>query len=557
MMPTTNATKHFQVYDVTLRDGLQNPRLSMTLEERRRAAKLLDEFGVDYIEAGWPGAVPLATEFFKDPPILHHAKLVAFGSTTLSYTNPQNDPLFMASCQSPAQVVTLFGKTWDMQVHDVLNVSLEENLNIIEHSVRYIKNLGKEMHFDAEHFFDGYTENPAYTMKCLDAAFRGGADVLVLCDTNGGMFTDQIVEVGRVVRHAYPHIRLGIHTHNDAGQAVANSMAAIRQCSFDIVQGTINGYGERTGNANLCEIIPVMILRGKHKTSINPVALESITDLSRTFDELVGVETPANRPITGIDAPTHTGGGHIYALRKNARTYNLFDWQKVGQKMRFALTDQAGTATIMAHMEEIGLTYPDDKKQLKPVLDALKDMETKGYRFERAPESSAVFFATKLNPDFKPFCFSPGEQSIKGEHVSEKGKRNFYTATVTVDCQGRKLRQKGTGVGPVNAMDIAARKALTPFFPELEDLVLKNYKVDLVDKEGTTGARTRVYIESFNNTTGQIIKTMGVSKDLFYASQLALEDSYKFMILANNGTFKNALARPQPRINTRPIASPA
>ena len=505
-----------QIYDCTLRDGTQGENISLSVEDKVRIAQKLDKFGVHYIEGGWPGSNPKDAEFFKRLKTLswENSKIVAFGSTR-HWKNPvDQDPNLEALIQAETPSVTLVGKAWDFHVERALGITMEQNLQIIQESIAYLKSQGKEVIFDAEHFFDGAEANPEYATEVVRTSSEAGADWIVLCDTNGGNLPTTIAEWVKKLVNKFPN--LGIHTHNDCELGVANSISAI-QAGALMIQGTMNGYGERAGNANLCSIIPILELK-LNRNSIGRKNLENLRSTSYFISEVANLTIPNNLPFVGRSSFAHKGGLHVSALLKDPRTYEHVRPEDVGNSRRVLVSDLSGRSNLLYKIQEFGDISLEDL-DLKSVLQRIKEMEYEGYQFEGAEGSLKLlvheFGKLRKNPfDFKGFRILV-DQDAKGNFLSE--------ATVTISVNGVDEHTSSDGNGPVQALDCAIKKALTRFFPEIEDLHLTDYKVRVLDAKSGTGAKVRVLIRSSDGL--QSWSTIGVSKNVIEASWKAIIDS--------------------------------
>jgi len=512
-----------KTYDTTLRDGMQAEGISFSLEDKLLIARRLDEFGLDYIEGGYPMSNPKEAEFFEEVGKLKlkHARIAAFGNTRKVDSKVADDVSIcsLLGCETPA--VTLVGKSWDMHVTDVLRCSLDDNLTICSESVRYIKGKGKEVIFDAEHFFDGYKKNPKYAIKVLQSAAEAGADVLVLCETNGGTLPDEVYEITRKVCEEFKTVAIGIHAHNDSDCAVANSLAAVKAGARH-VQGTINGLGERTGNANLCTIIPNLAFKMGLEV-IDADKIKSLTELSRFVFEIANLAPVMNMPYVGESAFAHKAGLHVDALRKNKRTYEHIDPAKVGNERRFLISELSGSSNILAKLEKSKLVK--DKAFVRTILKTVQDLEHEGYQFEAA-EASFDILVKKALGTYKP-AFDLEKYHIDVERNTDG--RIVTEATVKLKVDGITEHVVSEGDGPVNALDGALRKSLERFYPNIKDMHLIDYKVRVVNAKAGTAARVRVIIESRDQDA--IWGTVGVSENIIEASWKALLDSVEYKIL--------------------------
>ena len=513
-----------KLYDTTLRDGTQGEGVSLSVQDKLRICGRLDEMGIHYIEGGFPGSNPKDIEFFKEVKRLKlkTAKVAAFGSTRRADTPSAKDMSLNALVRAETSVVTIFGKSWDLHVKDVLRISPDENLKVISDSVSYLKKHGLEVVYDAEHFFDGYRHNAAYALASLRAAEEAGSSVLVLCDTNGGMITSWIGEIVREVKEK-TKTPLGIHVHNDSDMAVANSITAVENGVVH-VQGTINGYGERCGNANLCSIIPNL----KLKLGIECVtekALSELAENSRIIAEICNMKHRDNQPYVGKSAFAHKGGVHVDAVKKNPVTYEHVIPEKVGNRRRILVSELSGKSTMTVKAEELGVHLAKDPAVAKKILDRVRELEHQGYHFEVAEGSFELLMHRSLKT-FKEFFVLEGfrvtvEREEEGHLISE--------ATVKLRVGEKGEYTVAEGDGPVNALDNALRKALKPFYPLLSEMHLTDFKVRVLDEKAGTAAKVQVLIESQDATDSWT--TIGVSENIIEASGKALVDSIEYKLL--------------------------
>ncbi|MGA9407398.1 MAG: citramalate synthase [Bacteroidota bacterium] len=512
-------------YDTTLRDGTQGEEVAFSADDKVKIAKRLDAFGIDYIEGGWPGSNPKDMEFFALAKNVRftHAKLAAFGSTRRAKNPVHEDANIKALLDAQTPVVTIFGKTWLLHVKSALQISEEENLEIIEDSVRYLKKNGKEVVYDAEHFFDGFKSDKAYALKTLHAAERAGADVIVLCDTNGGTLTDEIAGIVREIK-GHLTVPLGIHTHNDSEVAVANALAAIQNGCVH-VQGTINGYGERCGNANLCSIIPNLQLK-LHYCCVESENLKSLTELSHYVSELANLTHRKNLAYVGESAFAHKGGVHVSAVMKTPATYEHTNPENVGNVRRVLVSDLSGRSNVLYKAKELGIDIDDKSPAVQHIVDDLKDMEHYGYQYEDA-EGSFELLVKKRTKEFKEFFDLEGFKVII--HKESYEAQPHSEAIIKVRVGDKTELAAAEGIGPVNALDCALRKALERFYPQLSQIKLTDYKVRVLDSKSATAAKVRVLIETQNGTSSW--NTVGVSPDVIEASWKALVDSLSFHLL--------------------------
>ena len=513
------------LFDTTLRDGGQTRGVDFSKADKIAISAALDEIGIDYIEGGWPGANPTDDAFFANPPQTRSARMVAFGMTRRGGRSTANDPGLNAVIGADVPATCLVGKTWDFHVETAINTSLEENLDMIRQSVAAAVERGRESMFDCEHFFDGYKNNPAYALDCVRAAHEGGASWVILCDTNGGALPNEVFEIVSTVHAALPDVRLGIHCHNDAGVAVANSLAAIRAGARQ-VQGTINGLGERCGNADLITLIPTLVLKLGYDTSIAEESLPKLMGLSRMLDERLNRAPWAQAPYVGEAAFAHKGGLHASAAQKDPRTYEHIPPEKVGNTRQYLVSDQAGKSNMMARFAEFGIEIDNADPRLETLIRVVKEREFEGWAFDSAEASFELLARRTLGevPDY----FNIGRFRVMDERrFNARGQlvvESEATATITV---GNVIyHEVALGNGPVNAVDTALRKALSTAYPSLEDVELVDYKVRILDAredQAGTGAVTRVMIE-FRTPDGVIWRTVGVSTNIIDASVVALGD---------------------------------
>jgi 2-isopropylmalate synthase len=514
---------HVDIYDTTLRDGAQTEGISLSCADKLRIARRLDEFGVAFIEGGWPGSNPKDVEFFARARDLSwkHAKITAFGATRRRDVAPEDDANLAALLEVGTEVCTLVGKTWTLHVHEVLRADLDENLSMIEESVAYLVAEGRRVIYDAEHFFDGYAADPVYAIETLCAAVRGGAETLVLCDTNGGAMPWDVDEVVRDIgiRVGKP---LGIHCHDDSGMAVANSLAAVRAGATQ-VQGTINGYGERCGNANLCAVVPDLEL--KMRIGCVPKgSLERLYELSHVVAEVANRAPADGMPYVGRSAFAHKGGIHVAAMRRSEASYQHIDPVLVGNKSRVVVSELSGRGNLLSKAEELAVDGVGDG-DVAGVLDQIKELESRGFSFEAADGSVALMLRRRAPGYVPPFRLI--DYTVVVEHRDGRG--TFAEATVKVEVGGQRYHTAAEGDGPVHALDAALRKALVPTFPRVADFHLVDYKVRILDGEHATGATTRVLIDTRDGERGWV--TVGASSNIIEASWRALADSLEYGLL--------------------------
>ncbi|MCX8030575.1 MAG: citramalate synthase [Thermodesulfovibrionales bacterium] len=517
--------RQIELYDTTLRDGSQSEDISFSVEDKLRITEKLDDFGIHYIEGGWPGSNPKDAEYFKKVRKLplSFSKIVAFGSTHKPHTKVELDPNIKALLDSKAKIITIFGKTWDFHVYEALRVSLEENLEIIYNSILYLKSHVEKVFFDAEHFFDGYRHNSDYAIRCLQTAKDAGADCLVLCDTNGGTLPNSIRDIISDVL-AKINAPIGIHTHNDSECAVANSVIAVQMGAVQ-VQGTINGFGERCGNANLCSIIPNLQIKLGYKC-LPDEKLRSLRDLSRFVNEIANLRHFKRQPYVGDSAFAHKGGVHVNAVNKNPDTYEHIRPELVGNSHRVLISDLAGKSNILRKARELNISIKPDSPELKNILDELKELEHQGFQFEGA-DASFELLLKKLLGQHRRFFDLIGFRVIVSKRKENEDPLSEATIMVKV---GKSIEHTAaTGNGPVNALDNALRKSLYKFYPKLKSVKLHDYKVRVLTAGKGTSAKVRVLIESGDENSRW--GTVGVSENIIEASWQALVDSIEYKLL--------------------------
>ena len=510
-----------QIYDTTLRDGTQREGISLSCDDKLRIAEKLDDLGVAFIEGGWPGSNPKDAEFFDRATSLQlkHALVTAFGTTCRVGAEPDDDENMKALLGAHTAVCTVVGKSWALHVTDVLRTTLDNNLRIVEHSAAYLAAQGRRVIYDAEHFFDGYKFDPGYAVETLRAAIRGGAETVVLCDTNGGTLPWEVGEIVHVVNRALSQ-PIGIHTHNDAECAVANSLVAVREGCIQ-VQGTINGYGERCGNANLCAIVPD--LETKLGLRCLPEGhLPRLYEVAHFVAEVANLAPDEHQAYVGKSAFAHKGGIHVAAMRRNAHSYQHVDPDLVGNKMRVVVSELSGRGNLISKAEEYGLEVRDAGPSVVGVLNEIKALEARGFSFEAA-EASVAMMLRRQQPGYRA-PFELVDFSVLVEH--RQGRGVLAEATVKVRVHGEVIHTAAEGNGPVNALDSALRKALTPVYPALAYFHLADYKVRILDGASGTGATTRVLIDTQNGAKRW--STVGASTNIIEASWRALADSVEY-----------------------------
>ena len=522
------------LYDTTLRDGTQGENITFSADEKIKIALRLDDFGIHYIEGGWPGSNPKDMQFFDLASRVEfcQARLVAFGSTRKPGIQPAEDENLQAIIASKTPTVAIFGKSWDLHVQEVMNNSLPENLAMIHDSVTFLKNNGLEVVYDAEHFFDGYKNDPDYALKTLHAAIDGGADFAVLCDTNGGTLPFEIESIFKDVQksisekksatHDRAPCRLGIHTHNDCGLAVANSITAVR-ASAVMVQGTINGYGERCGNADLTSVIPVISLK-MNRPCVSEKQLERLKTLSRYVSETANQVPLNSRPFVGKSAFAHKGGIHVSAIMKVPKAYEHMEPALVGNQRRVLVSDLSGKSNVEYKAKELGVELGGNGYDSKKIVSEIKQLEQQGYQFDVA-EGSFKILMEKFTDQFEPLFRL---ESFRVTIEKDKDGPCSSQATIKISVGETQEITAAEGYGPVSALDNALRKALDKFFPDLDTMRLVDFKVRVIDGGRGTDAKVRVFIESRDQD--QIWSTIGVSEDIIEASWQALADSFQFKL---------------------------
>lgn len=518
-MPTS-----VKIFDTTLRDGTQGEGISLSVEDKIKIARKLDELGVHYIEGGWPGSNSKDIEFFERvrDMTFTNAKITAFGSTRRKDSIASDDINLNRLVESGAQVATIFGKSWDFHVHTAIQTTLEENLAMIYDSVLYLKSCGLEVIYDAEHFFDGYKNNPDYALQTITKAQDAGADWIVLCDTNGGSLPGEVTAIVTAVKQ-HVSTPVGIHAHNDCELGVANSLAAV-QAGAGQVQGTINGYGERCGNANLSSIIPNLQLKlGYHV--ISEEQLKSLTPVSRYISEIANMHMPINQPYVGNAAFAHKGGIHVSAILKDASTYEHTKPELVGNKQRVLVSELAGQSNVLVKAQELNLDFNKEHQKTKEVIEKIKDLEHQGYQFEGADATLELLLREAFEgleeiftlESFKMLVEKSANHSVASE------------AIVKVKVHGETIYTAAEGNGPLNALDNALRKALLQYYPDIKNVHLSDYKVRVLDEKGATAGKVRVLMETTDfNTTWN---TLGVSSNIIEASWYALVDSLRYALI--------------------------
>ncbi|MBD1924282.1 citramalate synthase [Microcoleus sp. FACHB-831] len=526
---TSDKSNRIWIYDTTLRDGAQREGLSLSLEDKLRIARKLDQMGVPFIEGGWPGANPKDVQFFwqlQEQP-LTQAEVVAFCSTRRPGMRAAEDSLLQAILTAGTRWVTIFGKSWDLHVTEGLKTSLEENLAMIGDTIEYLRSQGRRVIYDAEHWFDGYKRNPEYALKTLESAIAAGAEWLVLCDTNGGTLPHEIGKICRfVVEATAGKVPIGIHTHNDSDMAVANAIAAVME-GATMVQGTMNGYGERCGNANLCSVIPNLQIKLGYDC-IKEEQLAKLTESSRFISEVVNLAPDEHAAFVGLSAFAHKGGIHVSAVERNPLTYEHIKPEQVGNIRRIVISDQSGLSNILIKARSFGLELDKQDTRCRQILLRLKELENDGYQFEAAEASFDLLMREALGKRQQVFELKRFQVHCDMVQGTESGNSEAL-ATVKVAVNGKDILESAEGNGPVAALDAALRKALVNFYPEIGAFQLTDYKVRILDGGAGTQAKTRVMVESSNGS--QRWTTVGVSSNILEASYQAVVEGIEYGLL--------------------------
>jgi 2-isopropylmalate synthase len=512
------------IYDTTLRDGAQGENIHFSAKDKLRIARRLDDMGFHYIEGGWPGSNPKDMRFFQLARDLEfkNARLTAFGSTRKVNSSPEDCPNLKALIDAETPAVAIVGKSWDLHVTEILGVSLKENLLMIQETIEYLKSKGKEVIYDAEHFFDGYKNNSEYTLKTVQTALSAGADTVVLCDTNGGTLNGELAKItGEVVSYIPPHL-LGIHVHNDCDLAVANSLSAV-ETGVRMVQGTINGYGERCGNADLISIISNLELKMK-KRCLPETSIRQLTNLSRYVSDLANIPPSSSSPFVGKSAFAHKGGIHVSAISKNPVAYEHIEPALVGNHRRVLISDLSGRSNIEYKSRELNISLGENVSNGNKIVQEIKNMEDQGYQFEAA-EGSLALLMRKASGEFKePFVL----ESFRVIDEKTKESSSQSQATIKISVGEKEEITAAEGNGPVNALDSALRKALRKFYPEIDKMQLVDFKVRILEGTDGTGAKVRVLVESRDEE--EVWNTIGVSTNIIEASWHALVDSIQYKL---------------------------
>jgi len=527
------AKEKLYLFDTTLRDGQQTQGVDFSVEDKISIAKALDSFGLDYIEGGWPGANPTDTNFFESSPKFKNSKFTAFGMTKRSGRSADNDPQLRALIDSGAESICLVAKTWDYHVDVALGITLDENILSIKESVDAVKKNQLESLIDCEHFFDGFKSNPGFSLSCIESALKAGADWVVLCDTNGGTLPGEIFEIVSEVSKKFSGKNIGIHCHNDTENAVANSLAAI-DAGARQVQGTLNGLGERCGNANLISLIPTLLLKDRYsrdfELSISKKDLRNLKNISILLDGILNRQPNKHQPYVGDNAFAHKGGLHVSAVMKDPSTYEHENPEDVGNIRKILVSNQAGKSNLLSRLSSVGIEIKNNDQRLSELLEAVKEKEFRGYSYDGAGASFELLAKNILNKVPHFFTVDDYEISIK-KQSSNIASDLTSEAFIKVNVEGRQIQSSGKGNGPVNALDKALRKDLGIYDSHLKDLVLVDYKVRILN--GGTEAITRVVIESIDRD-GKSWFTVGVSPNIVEASLMALMDSIQYKLIKDN-----------------------
>jgi 2-isopropylmalate synthase len=516
------------LFDSTLRDGAQTQGVDFNVADKIAIAENLDDLGVDYIEGGWPGANPTDDAFFANLPVLKHAKFTAFGMTRRPGRSTDNDPGLSAILDTKTPCVCIVGKTWDFHVKVALEIDMDENIAMISDSIAHAKEKSGEALFDAEHFFDGYKANPAYALKCITSAYKSGARWVVLCDTNGGTLPDEVERIiAEVIKHV-PGDHLGIHCHDDTGNAVANSLTAVR-VGVRQIQGTLNGLGERCGNANLISIIPSLILKMGFETGISEKNLAKLTQVSHALDERLNRAPDRGAPYVGESAFAHKGGLHVSAVEKDPKCYEHIEPEIVGNFRHIVVSDQSGKSNILAMFRNIGLKVDPKDPKVTRLVEQVKELEFAGYAYDGAEASFELLARRALQTIPEYFRLNSFRVIDERRWNARDELVTLSEATIKAKINDQQFMTVGEGNGPVNALDSALRDVLLPIYPEVEDIKLVDYKVRILTPSDATGAVTRVMIES-SDARGVRWSTVGVSSNIIDASYAALRDAIVYKL---------------------------
>ena len=524
-----NIDKRVYLYDSTLRDGAQARGVDFTVADKVAIARELDKIGIDYIEGGWPGANPNDDAFFARPPALHKSKLSAFGMTRRSGRSAENDPGLASLIDSGAKSICLVGKAWDYQVKSALAITPAENLRMISDSIKHVVKQKREALYDAEHFFDGYKANSEYALDCIKSAYDSGARWIVLCDTNGGSLPFEVGEIVHQITQVIPGSHIGIHCHNDTDNAVANSLCAVVAGARQ-VQGTLNGVGERCGNANLISIIPNLMLKMGFTTGVTKEKLTQLTHLSHFLDERLNRPSNSHAPYVGSAAFAHKGGLHVSAMAKDSSSYEHVKPALVGNERTILVSDKAGKSNIIDRLKQFGIVIKNDDERISQLVSEVKQREKQGYAYEGA-EASFELLARRMLGTVPEYFDVMSFRVIGERRHNAKGKLvNISEATIKIEIEGEEIMTVAEGNGPVNSLDSALRKALIKHYPQLKDIQLTDYKVRILTPGEGTKAITRVMIES-RDSKGKVWNTIGVSANVIDASFNALHDSVTYKLL--------------------------
>ncbi|MEW5822309.1 MAG: citramalate synthase [Cyanobacteriota bacterium] len=520
------SNQKLEIYDTTLRDGNQAVGVSFSVSDKLKIVKLLDDFGIDFIEGGWPGANPKDIDVFKQLKNvkLKNATITAFGCTRKANVTPEEDQVLSQLLDADTEVITIFGKSWDFHVEHALCTTLDENINMITDSVAYLKSKGKRVFYDAEHFYDGYKNNSDYALKTIEAAYNAGAERIILCETNGGCLPAEITEITEVVKKHLPNAILGIHAHNDGDLAVANTLAAVRS-GITQIQGTFNGYGERCGNANLCSILPNLQI--KMGFDVLGDKIKNLVYVSRRINEIANMNVNEYAPYVGRSAFSHKGGVHASGVRRQSRTYEHVEPECVGNVRRILISDQSGVASIKDKVDRCNFDFDISSDDYKKILSHIKELEWQGYSFEDADASFELMIRKILGQ--KPEFF----EVVSFRVISDNSHKDHNAeASVKVKVGDEVLHTVSEGDGPGHALDNALRRALRPFYPRIAEFKLNDYKVRILDGSDGTSAKTRVHVETTDGF--EIWDTVAVSRNIIEATYLAIVDSIDYGLLLRN-----------------------
>lgn len=524
-------THRIELYDTTLRDGTQAENFNLSVEDKVRISVALDKMGIDYIEGGWPGSNPVSADYFlrMQEVTLKHSKLAAFGATRHWRNAPEKDPNLLALLDARTPVVTIFGKSWDIHVREALHIELEDNLVLIEDTLAFLRPSVEHLFYDAEHFFDGFKANGEYALKTLAAALKGGAETIILCDTNGGTLPHEIPQIMAKVRtylkEVNGKVKLGVHFHNDSESGVANSLIAAADPNVDHIQGTINGFGERCGNANLTSIIPALVFKLGVDCEVRK-HIDRLYKTSRLVNELANLPHNRYQPYVGESAFAHKGGIHVSAVKKNPLTYEHITPDKVGNFRRILISDQSGKSNLLHKAKQWNLDLAPDDPVLASLITELKELENQGYQYEGAEASFELLMRRAMGLQRNYFKF---ESFRAMNHKYRMDRPPMTEATIRLFVGGSEVHTAAMGDGPVNALDTAIRKALTGFYPCLEEVELTDYKVRVLSGERGTQAKVRVLVESKDQHHNW--GTVGVSVNIIEASWQALVDSINYKLM--------------------------